>query len=66
MRQVDIKEMSILKAFYISRINLLRELLSEFVNSPVVLDDERLDYVEIQVPKKTMAEAKKFLGGGEP
>lgn len=66
MRQVDIKEMSILKAFYISRINLLRELLGEFVNSPVVFDDERLDYVEIQVPKKTIAEAKKLLGGNKP
>lgn len=46
------------------RIRKLRELLGEFMNSPVVFDDERLDYVEIQVSKRTFEEAKKLLGGG--
>lgn len=60
------KDVTIVKEHYLRRIRKLRELLGEFVNSPVVFDDERLDYVEIQVPKKTIAEAKKLLGGNKP
>ena len=39
----------------------LEELLVEFVNAPLVLDDDRLKYVEIQVPGTLVDEARAAL-----
>jgi len=39
----------------------LEELLVEFVNAPPVLDDDRLRYVEIQVPRTLLQEARALL-----
>ena len=39
----------------------LEELLVEFVNSPLVLDDDWLKYVEIQVPRTLVDEARAAL-----
>jgi len=39
----------------------LEELLIEFVNAPLVLDDDWLKYVEIQVPRTLLQEARALL-----
>jgi len=39
----------------------LEELLVEFVNAPLVLDDDRLKYVEIQVSRTLLQEARAVL-----
>ena len=43
-------------------IQQLEELLGEFANAPLVLDDDRLKYVEIQVPRTLLQEARALLG----
>ena len=40
----------------------LRDLLSELANSPIIFADDRLDYVEMQVPRAAIAEALEILG----
>lgn len=40
----------------------LRGLLEDIVRSPTTFEDERLDYVELQVDLETLKEARKLLG----
>jgi hypothetical protein len=42
---------------------LLRELVRDIASAAPVLDDERLDYVEVQVPRLWFKEARELLGG---
>lgn len=43
--------------------NALRVALAELANAPVTFADDRVGYVEIQVVKADLTEAKKLLGG---
>jgi len=39
----------------------MREVLEELANAPAVFDDERLNYIEIQVSKASLEDAQKAL-----
>jgi hypothetical protein len=46
-----------------ARIAKLEEVLHEIAVAGVPFDDPRIDYVEIQVDKETMAEIRALIGG---
>lgn len=62
------KDVAVVKDYYLRRIRKLKELLANFTNATIIRTTEgqgfKRDYLTIVVPKDVFEEAKKLLGGG--